>query len=227
MSSRPTRSAKLAAAQKIAKILMEEDSDNDDIIMTPMIADKSSAEDLSVTSAHTTTPTPVNTPVLTATPAPKPKTPSFSELAESNPIPDLNAFAAYKATLKPIIIDKIKRYLNDCDSNSSKRYYAIPELMKYLISAPSIMIYHPKFRTTVEAKMTEFEDHIATNTTIGSYVITDKYRAEFKALATIVKSIAKIYDYVTLDSKFINNIDKIASGLTAAITALNNTMNTN
>ncbi len=206
MSSRPTRSAKLAAAQKIAKILMEEDSDNEDIYITPIVADKSSAEDLTVTSAHMST-------YLPATTVEKPKTPSFSELLVSDPYPEFNAKKYIESNTKHMIVNKIKTYLSNIEENTSTKYYLIPELMKYLIANPSIMMFHPKFADVVETKMNEFDNTMNTNKCIGTYEITDKYRSEFKALSLILKSMTKFYKNLSFDGEFNTNIEKIASSL--------------
>jgi hypothetical protein len=242
MSTRPSRASKISAIAKIAKIMQEEkeyeeeyEADN----LVAVVADKSSSEDNNVTSAHTPTPPPthITSPALTSTPAPtstatekspdpakpKPNTPSFSELIRSNSFPEHCAKDIIDKNIKSILVDKIKAYLNASD-NSSMKYYVIPEIMKFLIANPAIMIYYPKFRATVEAKMNELNESIKTNSAISGHIITDKYRAEFKALSSILKSMTTIYIYVTLDTPFVDNIEKIANELDKAISTFNTNM---
>jgi hypothetical protein len=218
---RPARSAKIAAIAKIAKIMKDEMEyeDNDEIVV-PFYADKSSAEDLSVTSAHTTPTIPKPVPVA------KPKTPSFSELLVSNLYPEFNAKNSIRSGVVPVVTIKSKNYLNECD-DANKKYCIMPEFMKYLIANPCIMMFHPKFRDTVEAKMDEFCANIDVNKTISGYEITDKYRAEFKALSTILKSMSKFYTHMSFDETFNNNIEKIAGALSVSADVYTRAMNNN
>jgi hypothetical protein len=218
---RPARSAKIAAIAKIAKIMKEEmEYDDNDEIVVPFYADKSSAEDLSVTSAHTTPAIPTPAPVA------KPKTPSFSELLISNPYPELNAKNSIRSDVVPIVTNKSRNYLNECN-DPTKKYCIMPEFMKYLIANPCIMMFHPTFRKTVEAKMDEFDAIMNVNRTISGYEITDKYRAEFKALSTILKSMSKFYTHMSFDETFNHNIEKIAAALSVSVDIYTRAMNNN
>lgn len=125
----------------------------------------------------------------------------------------MRAINRYTKSLKPIYSEEIKDYISVAESNDMK-YFAVPEMIKYLITNPAMLLHHDKYRTTVVKKMDEFETQIATNKKIGSYEITDEYRRELLALIKILKKICGIYEKINLNHKsFYDNITSIADSL--------------
>jgi hypothetical protein len=128
-------------------------------------------------------------------------------------VDSLYADKKYHSTLKSINVNNVKEYLIAAEK-SENRYFAIPELMKYLISNPALMMHHEKFGTTVLNKMIEFETQMVTSNAIGSYEVTEGYRREFLGLVKILKKIAALYGKLKLNDKsFYENITTIAETL--------------
>jgi hypothetical protein len=124
-----------------------------------------------------------------------------------------NAFGKYNNTLKSINVTNVKEYLIAAEVNENK-YIVIPELIKYLIANPSLLLYHDNFGRTVVNKMLEFEAHMVTNKTISGFEITEEYRREFIGLVKILRKVSQMYGKLRLnDQSFYDNIDKIADAL--------------
>jgi hypothetical protein len=96
--------------------------------------------------------------------------------------------------------------------DNNVKYIAIPELIKYLITNPSLQIHNSKFGEVVANKMIEFENDIPTSKKIGSYTITEDYRKQLLALIKILKKTTSMYSKLkTMANKeFYDNIETIA-----------------
>ena len=124
-----------------------------------------------------------------------------------------NAFGKYNNTLKSINVTNVKEYLIAAEVNENK-YIVIPELIKYLIANPSLLLYHDNFGRTVVNKMLEFEAHMITNKTISGFEITEEYRREFIGLVKILRKVSQMYGKLRLnDQSFYDNITANADAL--------------
>ncbi len=104
-------------------------------------------------------------------------------------------------------------YLSDED-----KYMKLPEMCKFMIANPYIMIKYPKFRQKLLDKCDEIQKelhnklHIEDAYSNNVYVINDGYRRELSALLRITKSIAIIYERLNInDESFYENIEEIAT----------------
>jgi hypothetical protein len=122
-----------------------------------------------------------------------------------------NAYQIYLNDFKQKHIENIKKYLTLSEDNNM-RYIAIPELIKYLITNPSLIIHNSNFATTVLNKMIEFEKDIPTSKKIGSYIITEDYRKQLLSLIKILKKTSIMHSKLkTMANKeFYDNIETIA-----------------
>jgi hypothetical protein len=204
MSSRPKRSSAIAALQKITTILKEAekyDHYGNEIEVEPL-APITTSESINVIPVKPSEP-------INVVPEESMKTPNTLFFAANEDNEKYSSYGIYSSTLKSIHVENIKKYLNEIDKNN--KYIVIPELMKYLIVNPSLMIHHSKFGEQVTNKMIEFENEMRTVEKIGNYRITEEYRKEFLATATILKKIASIYKKLNIhQEEFYDNIETIA-----------------
>jgi hypothetical protein len=144
---------------------------------------------------------------------PSPSPPTTTATTTSESINEkYNAYRIYSSMLKPIHVENIKKYLSEIDAHN--KHIVIPELMKYLIINPSMMVHSLNFRNVVVNKMIEFENEMKIAPTIGNYRITEEYRREFSAMATILKKIANIYKKLNVhEEEFYKNIETVANEL--------------
>jgi hypothetical protein len=214
--TRTKRSAAIKALEKIKSIAKEAENYDDfgeEIEVESIDTTKDSIN--FIPKESNTTPTPpaeVKKSVEVSKEEPK-KTPNTLWGIASGENELFKASTKYYNTLKSINVTNVKEYL-DASEKNDKRYFIIPELMKYLIANPALMLHHEKFGTTVVNKMLEFEIHMVTSKKIGKYEVTEEYRREFLGLVKILKKIAGIYGKLKLnDSSFYDNITTIADSL--------------
>jgi len=122
-----------------------------------------------------------------------------------------NAYQMYLNGFKTKHVENIKKYLTLCE-NADMKYIAIPELIKYLITNPSLIIHHSRFGEIVVNKMLEFENEIPIANKIGSYIITEDYRKQLLSLIKILKktSIMHCKLKTMANKEFYDNIETIA-----------------
>lgn len=200
--TRTKRSAALKAIEKISAIAKEAEKYDD------------YGEELEVESIDNTNDS-INTPSVKETPKEAPKKTPNTLLCIPCDAEDesLRAYNKYQSTLKSINVTNVKDYLAAAEKNNM-RYYVIPELMKYLITNPALMMNHYNFGTTVINKMNEFEKDMTTGKKIGGYEVTEEYRREFLALAKIVKKVATLYEKLNVHHEsFYKNITTIADSI--------------
>lgn len=139
-----------------------------------------------------------------------PKTPDTIHAICSSDNIKYNAYEIYITQLKSLHVENIKKYLILSD-NSDMKYIAIPELIKYLIANPSIIIHHSVFGEVIVNKMIEFENDIPTAKKIGSYTITEGYRKELLSLIKILKKLTKMHSKLNkmTTKEFYDNIETI------------------
>jgi hypothetical protein len=124
-----------------------------------------------------------------------------------------SAYMKYNNALKSINIANIKEYLTAAEKNEN-RYFILPELMKYLIANPVLMMYNEIFGTTVVNKMLEFEAQMTITKNVSGLEITEEYRREFLGLVRILKNISQIYGKIKLnDQSFYENITSISDSI--------------
>jgi hypothetical protein len=93
--------------------------------------------------------------------------------------------------------------------NCEDKHLAFPEMIKFLIANPAIIIYHPRFADVVLKKMDDFSVQIDKTDTIGKYHITNSYRSQFKGLIRILKQITAVYSKLALhDAAFYESLEK-------------------
>ncbi len=151
---------------------------------------------------------------VTSEPVP-PKTPdTIYAISSSSDNIKYDAYEMYMTQLKSLHVENIKKYLTLSD-NSDMKYIAIPELIKYLIANPSIIIHHSKFGEVIVNKMIEFENEIPTAKKIGSYTMTEGYRRELLSLIKILKKLTKMHSKLNkiTTKEFYDNIDTIEKEL--------------
>jgi hypothetical protein len=122
-----------------------------------------------------------------------------------------NAYQTYVNEFKQKHVEHIKNYLTLAE-NSDMKYIAIPELIKYLITNPSLIIHHSKFGEVVANKMIEFENVLPTAKKIGNYTITEDYRKQLLSLIKILKKTTSMHSKLkTMANKeFYDKIETIA-----------------
>jgi hypothetical protein len=219
MSSRPRRSAAIKALEKIQKIVKEEEKYDD-------YGDEIEEEFAYITSILSE---PINVipeePVKTI-PEKSTATPSVSEkkepakttpntlfaISSSHDNLQYNAYELYLNHFKTKHIELIKKYLNLC-GDSNMKYIAIPELIKYLITNPALLIHSSLFGEVVVKKMIEFENELPIANKIGSYIITDDYRKQLLSLIKILKKTSIMYSKLKtmVNKEFYDNIETIVN----------------
>lgn len=230
MSSRPRRSAAIAALEKIHNIVKEaekyddygeEFEDTEVFIKTPSVSVKTEPVEEkickkptdvpaspSTASEPTATPS-VSVPVITEPVKTTPNT--LFGIASAADNLKYNAYDIYVNDFKEKHVANIKKYLNLCD-DANMKYIAIPELIKYLIANPALLIHHSAFATAVVNKMVDFENELPIANKIGSYTMTEDYRKQLLSLIKILKKTSIMYSKLkTMANKeFYDNIETIA-----------------
>jgi hypothetical protein len=122
-----------------------------------------------------------------------------------------NAYQIYLNDFKTKHVENIKKYLTLSEDNNM-RYIAIPELIKYLITNPALLIHSSAFGEVVVKKMIQFENEIPIANKIGSYIITEDYRKQLLSLIKILKKTSVMYSKLkTMATKeFYDKIETIA-----------------
>lgn len=214
MSIRPQRNAAIKALEKIKAIAKEAEKYDDygeeipEEFFTstpePLPKMRSSLEEPINVLCRRVTSQPVKTEPVT------PKTPDTIHAICSSDNIKYNAYELYITQFKSLHVDNIGKYLT-LSENSDMKYIAIPELIKYLITNPSIIIHHSKFGEVIANKMIEFENVIPTAKTIGSYTITEGYRKELLLLIKILKKLTKMHSKLNkmTTKEFYDNIETI------------------
>jgi hypothetical protein len=231
MSSRPRRSAAITALEKIKEIANEAEKYDDygDVIeeTDACIRIPSISESIKTTLEKSTAPTAKASEPMKDTTEPVKTEPVKTEPVKTEPVkttPDTlfgissssdnlqyNAYQMYLNGFKTKHVENIKKYLTLCEYADMK-YIAIPELIKYLITNPSLIIHHSRFGEIVVNKMLEFENEIPIANKIGSYIITEDYRKQLLSLIKILKktSIMHCKLKTMANKEFYDNIETIA-----------------
>jgi hypothetical protein len=213
-SSRPRRSAAIAALEKIKEIAKEAEKYDDygeeieEFIITSSLSEplrSQSSLEATLPKMSASLEEPVKTePVKT--------TPDTLFGIASNPVHlKYNAYEMYLNDFKINHVDNIKKYLNLCEYANMK-YIAIPELIKYLITNPALMIHSSAFGEVVVKKMIQFENEIPIANKIGSYTMTEDYRKQLLSLIKILKKTSVMHSKLnTMATKeFYDKIETIA-----------------
>jgi hypothetical protein len=108
-----------------------------------------------------------------------------------------NAEILYYKKLRQINIDILRNYLNESD-NADVKYIVIPEMMKFIIANPSIILYHPHLRDSLAIAVGNCEKNINTVDKIGNVKISEQYRDELRNLITTTKNIITLYSNLNL-----------------------------
>jgi hypothetical protein len=205
-TARPQRSAAKKAMEKITAIYAQYESDDTMII-------NEDNDDYSIRT----------TPVA-HTPTPAPAKPTIAKITDCKSAPEYDALAQSKETNKANHVAQIKKYLDATDARIDM-HINVPELMKYLILNPYIMIINSNFNTTVGNKMDEFILGMKTKKEFNNYIIGDQYRKEFLALTKIVAANSKVHSIINLSEPFYTDIDKIATEYEKAINSFMSAIN--
>jgi hypothetical protein len=212
-STRPQRTAAKKALEKIQEIYNEYYSDDD---MMDECNDDSSVSTTQVSTTHTpSSSTPAQPSAVEASQKKSKEKPTLTRISDYIASSEYNAYTK-SAIHKAAHIEQIKSYLAASDEKKD-RHINIPELMKYLIINPYIMITHERFNATVNDKMNEFITVMKTEQTINDMPISDQYRKEFIALSKIVRANARVNSIINLTHSMYDNIDKIATEYDKAI----------
>ena len=154
--------------------------------------------------------------------------PTLTRITDYKAAPEYDACEISNAINTTAHVQKIKTYLIAADEKKDN-HINIPELMKFFILNPYMMIKHAKFNNTVTNKMAEFVTVMKDQKTLNGQSISDQYRKEFTALAKIVNTNAKINSIINLTQPFYNDIDKIATeyekAINSFVAAINPTAN--
>jgi hypothetical protein len=126
-----------------------------------------------------------------------------------------SAYAAYCNNIKNAQCDIMSKYIKVAESNPDSRYAILPELMKFIIANPAILIYNSQFADAVINKMAVFEHEMKTLKYIGNnYRITDSYRKQFIGLCVILRKLSETYSRLNLnEAAFYDNITNIADSM--------------
>jgi hypothetical protein len=224
MSSRPRRSAAIKALEKIQKIAEEaekyddygEEIEETDVLIGTLSVSKPpellpwrhvtdvQAEPVKTESEKSNTSSSEPSVSVKTTPN------TLFQIASYDNV-KYNAYQTYVNDFKTKHVEHIKNYLTLAEDNNVK-YIAIPELIKYLITNPSMMIHHSKFGEAVANKMIEFENVLPTAKKIGDHTITEDYRKQLLALIKILKKTTSMHSKLSNISykEFYDNIETIA-----------------
>jgi hypothetical protein len=231
MSSRPRRSAAIKALEKIQTIAKEaekyddygdEIEETDAFIRTLSVSIKMEPEKTTATpsvseplrsqsSLEATLPKmsasleePVKTEPVKTTPN------TLFQIASYENV-KYNAYQTYVNEFKQKHVEHIKNYLTLAE-NSDMKYIAIPELIKYLITNPSLIIHHYTFARVVIDKMNQFQNELQTAKKIGSCTITEDYRKQILSLIKILNKMSSMYYKLNTmaNKEFYDKIETIA-----------------
>jgi hypothetical protein len=227
MSSRPRRSAAITALEKIKEIAKEAEKYDDygDVIeeTDACIRIPSISESIKTTLEKSTAPTAKASEPMKDTTEPVKTEPVKTEPVKTTPDTlfgissssdnlKYNAYQMHINDFKMKHIENIKTYLILAE-NSDMKYIAIPELIKYLITNPSMIIHHSNFGKQVANKMIEFENVLQTAKKIGNHTITETYRKELISLIKILKKTTSMHSKLNTmaNKEFYDNIETIAN----------------
>lgn len=129
----------------------------------------------------------------------------------------------------------ITRYLlNQCENAKyeDERTKIAEQLFEVINTNPNILIFEPKFRTIVQEKAKEFEEHLTSR--VDTYKKTDYQKALKMLMVSMRRNVRnsairdKIYKHISEISKILNDYDSwvIGSSLQNQIAQLNNTLQT-